>query len=127
MTLRRSGVDVMRRSSHESAAARSAGATSVPHAAAFIVIAISGMCALGGEVIWTRLLAMMMGATVYTFSIILAVFLIGLGLGSSAGALVARTSRRGLRATLPSPTTRTRLPVRRTTLTSPTRTTATRA
>ncbi|MEP7351901.1 MAG: fused MFS/spermidine synthase [Acidobacteriota bacterium] len=63
---------------------------------AFTVIAISGMCALGGEVIWTRLLAMMIGATVYTFSLILAVFLVGLGLGSSAGALIARTSRRPL-------------------------------
>jgi spermidine synthase len=58
--------------------------------AVFITIAISGMCALGAEVIWTRLLAMMMGATVYTFSIILAVFLVGLGLGSSAGAVIAR-------------------------------------
>ena len=34
--------------------------------------------------VWTRLLALMLGATVYTFSIILAVFLIGLGIGSSA-------------------------------------------
>jgi spermidine synthase len=58
--------------------------------AVFITIAISGMCALGAEVIWTRLLAMMMGATVYTFSVILAVFLIGLGIGSSAGAMLAR-------------------------------------
>jgi spermidine synthase len=56
----------------------------------FAAIAISGMCALGAEVIWTRLLAVMMGATVYTFSIILAVFLIGLGIGSSVGALIAR-------------------------------------
>ncbi len=42
------------------------------------------------EVIWTRLLAVMMGATVYTFSIILAVFLVGLGIGSSVGSLIAR-------------------------------------
>ena len=34
------------------------------------------------------MLALIFGATVYTFSIILAVFLIGLGLGSSIGALV---------------------------------------
>src|SRR3954470_8396993 len=32
----------------------------------------------------------MLGASVYTFSIILAVFLIGLGFGSSAGSLLAR-------------------------------------
>ena len=36
----------------------------------------------------------MLGATVYTFSIILAVFLIGLGLGSSVGSLLARVSQR---------------------------------
>lgn len=60
----------------------------------FTVIAISGLCALGAEVIWTRLLATMMGATVYTFSIILAVFLVGLGLGSAAGSLLARSSSR---------------------------------
>jgi spermidine synthase len=58
--------------------------------AVFIAIALSGMCALGAEVVWTRLLAMMMGATVYTFSIILAVFLIGLGLGSTVGATLGR-------------------------------------
>src|SRR5438445_696714 len=48
------------------------------------------MCALGAEVIWTRLLSLLLGATVYTFSIILAVFLIGLGLGSGAGSFLAR-------------------------------------
>jgi spermidine synthase len=56
----------------------------------FLTISISGMCALGAEVVWTRLLALMMGATVYTFSIILAVFLAGLGIGSAVGSRVAR-------------------------------------
>ena len=60
----------------------------------YIVIGISGMCALGAEVVWTRLLATMMGATVYTFSVILAVFLVGLGIGSSIGALLARSIQR---------------------------------
>ena len=45
--------------------------------------------ALGAEVVWTRLLALTFGGTVYTFSIILAVFLVGLGLGSSPGSLLA--------------------------------------
>jgi spermidine synthase len=56
----------------------------------YVTIALSGLCALGAEVIWTRLLSLMLGATVYTFSIILAVFLVGLGLGSSAGSLLSR-------------------------------------
>jgi spermidine synthase len=57
----------------------------------YVTIALSGMTALGAEVVWTRLLSLMMGGTAYTFSIILAVFLVGLGLGSSAGSLLART------------------------------------
>jgi spermidine synthase len=56
----------------------------------YFVIALSGMSALGAEVIWTRLLSLLLGATVYTFSIILAVFLIGLGIGSSLGAALSR-------------------------------------
>ena len=56
----------------------------------YIAIALSGMTALGAEVVWTRLLSVMIGATVYTFSIILAVFLIGLGIGSAIGSAVGR-------------------------------------
>ena len=69
-----------------------APAETVPHTGlVYLAIALSGLCALGGEVIWTRLLSLLMGGTVYTFSIILAVFLVGLGIGSSAGAMAARS------------------------------------
>lgn len=54
------------------------------------VIALSGFSALGAEVVWTRELSLMMGASVYTFSLILAVFLIGLGVGSGLGAAWGR-------------------------------------
>jgi spermidine synthase len=60
----------------------------------YIAIALSGSCALAAEVIWTRLLSLMLGATVYTFSIILAVFLVGLGIGSSIGSILARLNPR---------------------------------
>jgi spermidine synthase len=53
-------------------------------------IALSGLCALGAEVVWTRVMALMLGGSVYTFSVILAAFLTGLGLGSAAGAVLAR-------------------------------------
>jgi spermidine synthase len=56
----------------------------------YIAIAISGVAALGAEVVWTRLLSLLLGGTVYTFSIILAVFLGGLWLGSAAGSFAAR-------------------------------------
>ena len=58
-----------------------------------ITIALSGLTALGAEVIWTRLLSLMLGGTVYTFSIILAVFLLGLGLGSAYGSALGRRAR----------------------------------
>jgi len=56
----------------------------------YLAIALSGACALGGEVVWTRLLGLLFGATVYTFSLILAVFLVGIGVGSGAGSFVTR-------------------------------------
>jgi spermidine synthase len=57
----------------------------------YITIGLSGFTALASEVVWTRLLSLNLGATTYTFSLILAVFLTGLGLGSSTGAVLART------------------------------------
>jgi spermidine synthase len=56
----------------------------------YLAIALSGFCALGAEVVWTRLLSLILGASVYTFSIIVAIFLLGLGLGSCAGAALSR-------------------------------------
>ena len=60
----------------------------------YFVIGFSGLTALGSQVVWTRVLALLLGATVYTFSIILAVFLIGLGVGSGIGSFLARTGAR---------------------------------
>jgi spermidine synthase len=59
--------------------------------AVYLSIALSGATALGAEIVWTRLLGLLLGATVYTFSIILAVFLVGLALGSTVGSFAART------------------------------------
>src|SRR6478672_5237628 len=60
----------------------------------YLAIAISGLTALSAEVIWTRLLSLVFGATTYTFSLILAVFLVGLGIGSSIGSAIARDVKR---------------------------------
>src|SRR5450830_380079 len=62
--------------------------------AIYLAIALSGMTALSSEVIWTRLLSLLFGGTVYTFSLILAVFLFGLGIGSSLGSALGRASAR---------------------------------
>ena len=58
------------------------------------VIGLSGFTSLGAEVVWTRQLSLLFGATVYNFSLILAVFLAGIGGGSLAGAWLARRTRR---------------------------------
>jgi spermidine synthase len=59
----------------------------------YAAIALSGLTALGAEVVWTRLLSLMFGATTYAFSIILGVFLVGLGFGSLAGSWMARDAK----------------------------------
>src|SRR6266446_5463258 len=71
------------------------GAVDVPGATLILLAtALSGLTALGAEVVWTRLLSLLLGPTVYTFSIILAVFLLGLWAGSSAGSSLARRLER---------------------------------
>ena len=59
---------------------------------AYWTITISGLTALSAQVVWTRLLSLLFGGTVYTFSLILAVFLLGLGVGSAGGAALSRRS-----------------------------------
>jgi spermidine synthase len=73
----------------ENRVARAPGALLV-----YLAIAFSGLAALGAEVVWTRLLSLLLGATVYTFSLILAVFLVGLWAGSGAGSFLARRIER---------------------------------
>jgi spermidine synthase len=66
-----------------------------PHArvSVYAMVALSGFTALGAEVVWTRVLSLVFGATTYSFSLILAVFLLGLGGGSVAGSeLAGRTA-----------------------------------
>lgn len=47
-------------------------------------IGLSGFCALGYEVLWTRILTIAIGASVYSFTVMLAAFLTGIALGSEA-------------------------------------------
>ena len=50
---------------------------------ALLVFGLSGFGALVLEVAWTRVLALVMGSSVYAFSLMLLAFLIGLALGSA--------------------------------------------
>jgi len=59
-------------------------------ATVYVAISLSGLCALAAEAIWTRMLGLLFGASVYALAIIVAVFLVGLGIGSGIGALLCR-------------------------------------
>src|SRR5437899_4464245 len=60
----------------------------------YLSIALSGLTALACEVLWTRTLTLLFGATVYTFSLIVAVFLLGLGIGSTLGSALSHQMKR---------------------------------
>ncbi|MFY3742676.1 fused MFS/spermidine synthase [Anaeromyxobacter sp. Red801] len=53
-------------------------------------IGLSGFCALGYEVLWTRMLTLVVGTSVYSFTVMLVAFLVGIALGSYAFGLVRR-------------------------------------
>ena len=100
MTVALAGLALAKAATYNASDSATSGATSVRSlltipdgtGPVFLAIALSGATALGAEVIWTRLLTLLLGATTYTFSLILAAVLVGLGIGSSAGSFFARTS-----------------------------------
>jgi spermidine synthase len=59
-------------------------------------IALSGFAAMADEVAWSRVLALVLGGSVYCFGMILLVFLAGLSLGSSFFARLGRGRAAGL-------------------------------
>src|SRR5687767_14798856 len=68
-------------------AARSLRASTLP--VTLLVFFLSGFAALLYQVIWQRLLVIFSGADVYSVTIIVAAFMVGLGLGSLAGGRLA--------------------------------------
>jgi len=52
------------------------------HAAALSIIAVSGFCTMAYEVIWTKLIGLIVGPTTYSFTIVLTTFIAGLAIGS---------------------------------------------
>ena len=60
---------------------------------AVVLFAVSGFCAMAYEVFWTRLLALIIGPTTYSFTIVVATFILGLAAGSLVFGRVADHSR----------------------------------
>lgn len=59
--------------------------------AIWVLAFLSGFVALGLEVLWTRMFAQVLQNSVYSFSMILSVFIIALALGSAVVSFLART------------------------------------
>lgn len=70
--------------------AADSGYMSLPRKWVLWGIGISGFCALGYEVLWTRVLSMVVGASVYGFTVMLVAFLTGIALGSKGCGLLLR-------------------------------------
>jgi spermidine synthase len=63
-------------------------------AAALIIFAVGGFCAMAYEVIWTRLLGLIIGPITYSFTIVLVTFITALALGSMVFGRVADSAKR---------------------------------
>ncbi len=57
------------------------------------VFAVTGFCSMAYEVLWIRLLALLAGPTTYSFTLVVATFIVGLALGSILFCRVADRSR----------------------------------
>ena len=68
--------------------------------AALIIFAVSGFAAMAYEVIWTRLLGLIIGPTTYSFTIVLTTFIVGLALGAMFFGWLADRSKHPFRLLL---------------------------
>ncbi len=75
------------------AAGAEAGGTRALHPI-LLLIALSGFVSFSYEVLWTRLLGQLLGASVYAFATMLASFLTGIALGAALAARFATSPRR---------------------------------
>lgn len=62
--------------------AKPVGKKAEPVWQALTIFAVSGFCAMAYEVIWVKLLGLLVGPTTYSFTIVLVTFITGLALGS---------------------------------------------
>ena len=56
-------------------------------------LGVTGLASLTLQVVWTRLLASILGPTTYAFSAVVAIFILGIAGGSAAGARISRRTK----------------------------------
>jgi spermidine synthase len=81
----------------EAGSRRETAAQPLPFSWILPAIAMSGFVSFTGEVLWTRLLAHLIGASVYAFASMLASFLLGIAIGSAAASRLATDAARATR------------------------------
>jgi len=79
-----------REQTHKSPAASPSGRQRITLTILMVGFGVSGFAALTYEVAWIRILLMIIGSSVYAFSIMLATFLLGLALGSFLFSIIAK-------------------------------------
>ena len=77
-----------------------AGDVSLPFAAWAVVYALAGLIALSLEIVWFRLMGVMLKSTAFTFGTLLALYLTGIGVGAGIGSLLVNRIRRPARVFL---------------------------
>ncbi len=61
------------------------------------IFAVSGFCSMAYEVVWTRLLGLLIGPTTYSFTLVVSTFIIGLAAGSIVFGQIGDRSRNVMR------------------------------
>ena len=82
-------------------ATKDAADTNLPFRLVFFGIGLSGFCAMGYEVLWTRILSIAIGASAYGFTLLLMAFLSGIALGSIAYGFAGRIYSAGRKSNFP--------------------------
>lgn len=91
------GRHLVPRGAPDGARARGSETCSLSFPSWLVIYALSGFLALSLEIAWFRVLAITVKSSAFTFGTLLAVYLAGLGLGSSLGSLIFhRTTRPAL-------------------------------
>ncbi|HEV8347044.1 MAG TPA: fused MFS/spermidine synthase [Vicinamibacterales bacterium] len=80
--------------SSDSAVHRTTEGFTLPFAGWTVICGLAGFLALSLEIVWFRLIGVMLRSTAFTFGTLLAMYLTGLGLGSLAGSALVRRARR---------------------------------
>mgnify|MGYP001765684862 CR=1 FL=1 len=65
----------------------------VGRAIVLVAFGVSGLAAMNTQVIWSRVLSMVIGSSVYAFAVILMAFLVGIAIGSSILSAILRRGR----------------------------------